>query len=246
MDPVVLQEQYVDTFDTRRGCLHLTYQPRRHRRRGMALLRIKQDRRRGRGGRRAERLITRRRLEPPPGTIRSGARRSCGNRPGVELRAAPGGTPPGTARWWPCARPCRRWTPTTAPCSARRGGTEEETVAGRLRPDADAAALGGQTFAASGCTPPPPRPRSRGPLRRPHERHSTPLLWWCCPHGPGGVRASTWRLAPTASVDHPPADLQSKLPRPARRCSTRSSISRPCGADPKVLDRFRLHRPPDG
>ncbi|WP_114855710.1 nitrate reductase molybdenum cofactor assembly chaperone [Brachybacterium sp. YJGR34] len=44
-DPVILQEQYVDTFDTRRrGCLHLTYFSHGDtRRRGMALLRIKQD-----------------------------------------------------------------------------------------------------------------------------------------------------------------------------------------------------------
>ena len=44
-DPVLVQEQYVDTFDTRRrGCLHLTYFSHGDtRRRGMALLRIKQD-----------------------------------------------------------------------------------------------------------------------------------------------------------------------------------------------------------
>ncbi|MGO2995240.1 MAG: nitrate reductase molybdenum cofactor assembly chaperone [Brachybacterium alimentarium] len=44
-DPVVVQEEYVDTFDTRRrGCLHLTYFSHGDtRRRGMALLRIKQD-----------------------------------------------------------------------------------------------------------------------------------------------------------------------------------------------------------
>ena len=44
-DPVSVQEEYVDTFDTRRrGCLHLTYFSHGDtRRRGMALLRIKQD-----------------------------------------------------------------------------------------------------------------------------------------------------------------------------------------------------------
>lgn len=44
-DPVAVQEEYVDTFDTRRrGCLHLTYFSHGDtRRRGMALLRIKQD-----------------------------------------------------------------------------------------------------------------------------------------------------------------------------------------------------------
>ncbi|MBB5831154.1 nitrate reductase molybdenum cofactor assembly chaperone [Brachybacterium aquaticum] len=45
LDPFALQEKYVDTFDTRRrGCLHLTYFSHGDtRRRGMALLRIKQD-----------------------------------------------------------------------------------------------------------------------------------------------------------------------------------------------------------
>lgn len=44
-DPIAVQEEYVDTFDTRRrGCLHLTYFSHGDtRRRGMALLRIKQD-----------------------------------------------------------------------------------------------------------------------------------------------------------------------------------------------------------
>lgn len=44
-EPLALQERYVDTFDTRRrGCLHLTYFSNGDtRRRGMALLRIKQD-----------------------------------------------------------------------------------------------------------------------------------------------------------------------------------------------------------
>ncbi|GAA1486380.1 nitrate reductase molybdenum cofactor assembly chaperone [Brachybacterium fresconis] len=44
-DAVAVQEDYVDTFDTRRrGCLHLTYFSHGDtRRRGMALLRIKQD-----------------------------------------------------------------------------------------------------------------------------------------------------------------------------------------------------------
>ena len=44
-DEVSVQEEYVDTFDTRRrGCLHLTYFSHGDtRRRGMALLRIKQD-----------------------------------------------------------------------------------------------------------------------------------------------------------------------------------------------------------
>lgn len=44
-DAVSIQEDYVDTFDTRRrGCLHLTYFSHGDtRRRGMALLRIKQD-----------------------------------------------------------------------------------------------------------------------------------------------------------------------------------------------------------
>lgn len=44
-DAVSVQEEYVDTFDTRRrGCLHLTYFSHGDtRRRGMALLRIKQD-----------------------------------------------------------------------------------------------------------------------------------------------------------------------------------------------------------
>ncbi|MFC0676059.1 nitrate reductase molybdenum cofactor assembly chaperone, partial [Brachybacterium hainanense] len=45
MDPLAAQELYVDTFDTRRrGCLHLTYFSHGDtRRRGMALVRIKQD-----------------------------------------------------------------------------------------------------------------------------------------------------------------------------------------------------------
>lgn len=44
-DAVAVQEEFVDTFDTRRrGCLHLTYFSHGDtRRRGMALLRIKQD-----------------------------------------------------------------------------------------------------------------------------------------------------------------------------------------------------------
>lgn len=44
-DALSVQEEYVDTFDTRRrGCLHLTYFSHGDtRRRGMALLRIKQD-----------------------------------------------------------------------------------------------------------------------------------------------------------------------------------------------------------
>lgn len=45
IDPLELQELYVDTFDTRRrGCLYLTYFSQGDtRRRGMALVRIKQD-----------------------------------------------------------------------------------------------------------------------------------------------------------------------------------------------------------
>lgn len=44
-DPMGIESQYVDTFDTRRrGCLHLTYFSQGDtRRRGMALVRIKQD-----------------------------------------------------------------------------------------------------------------------------------------------------------------------------------------------------------
>ena len=161
MDPVVLQGQYVDTFDTRRrGCLHLTYFSHGDtRRRGMALLRIKQDFRAA-GVEVGEKelpdhlpLV----LEFAAGhDPERGAKILRGNRPGVELlrlHLAETGSPWHGALVALCATlPPLDADDRAAVLRLAEEGPEEETVGlDGYGLDADAAALGGQTFAASGC-----------------------------------------------------------------------------------------------
>jgi nitrate reductase delta subunit len=161
MDPVALQEQYVDTFDTRRrGCLHLTYFSHGDtRRRGMALLRIKQDFRAA-GVEIDERelpdhlpLV----LEFAAGLdAERGAKILRGNRPGVELLRLH--LEEISSPWHGAlVALCGTLPPLDADDRAAvlrlaEEGPEEETVGlDGYGLDADAAALGGQTFAASGC-----------------------------------------------------------------------------------------------
>ncbi|MEE1649784.1 nitrate reductase molybdenum cofactor assembly chaperone [Brachybacterium sp. J144] len=160
-DAVAVQEQYVDTFDTRRrGCLHLTYFSHGDtRRRGMALLRIKQDFRAV-----GVEIDDRELPDHLPLVLEFGAGHDAergakilrSNRPGVELLrlhlediASP----------WHGALValCATLPPLDAEDRAAvlrlaEEGPEEETVGlDGYGLDADAAALGGQTFAANGC-----------------------------------------------------------------------------------------------
>ena len=166
LDEVQLQEQYVDTFDTRRrGCLHLTYFSNGDtRRRGMALLRIKKD------FRAAGLEVDEYELPDHLPVVLEfaaahdasrGAKILRANRPGVELlrlHLAEIDSP-----WHGALRAlCATLPPLDADDRAAvmklaEEGPEEETVGldgyGQegFGLDGDAAALAGQTFAASGC-----------------------------------------------------------------------------------------------
>jgi nitrate reductase delta subunit len=161
MDPVALQERYVDTFDTRRrGCLHLTYFSHGDtRRRGMALLRIKQDYRAA-GVEVGEKELP----DHLPLVLEfaaahdaeRGAKILRANRPGVELlrlHLAETGSPWHGALVALCATlPPLDSDDRAAVLRLAEEGPEEETVGlDGYGLDADAAALAGQTFAASGC-----------------------------------------------------------------------------------------------
>ncbi|AXK45351.1 nitrate reductase molybdenum cofactor assembly chaperone [Brachybacterium saurashtrense] len=161
MDPIALQEQYVDTFDTRRrGCLHLTYFSHGDtRRRGMALLRIKQDFRAA-GLEAGEKelpdhlpLVLEFAAAHDP---ERGAKILRANRPGVELLRLH--LEEIDSPWHGVlVALCATLPPLDADDRAAvlrlaEEGPEEETVGlDGYGLDADAAALGGQTFAASGC-----------------------------------------------------------------------------------------------
>jgi len=160
-DAVTLQERYVDTFDTRRrGCLHLTYFSHGDtRRRGMALLRIKQD------FRAAGVEIDEQELPDHLPLVLEfaaghdpdrGAKILRSNRPGVELlrlHLAETGSPWHGALVALCATlPPLDADDRAAVLRLAEEGPEEEAVGlDGYGLDADAGALAGQTFAASGC-----------------------------------------------------------------------------------------------
>ena len=160
-DPVSVQEEYVDTFDTRRrGCLHLTYFSHGDtRRRGMALLRIKQD------FRAAGLEIGDQELPDHLPVVlefaaahdaERGAKILRANRPGVELlrlHLADISSPWHGALVALCATlPPLDADDRAAVLALAEQGPEEETVGlDGYGLDGDAGDLAGQTFASSGC-----------------------------------------------------------------------------------------------
>ena len=158
-EAVSIQEDYVDTFDTRRrGCLHLTYFSHGDtRRRGMALLRIKQDFRAAGLEIAADELpdhlpVV---LEFAAGhDAERGAKILRANRPGVELlrlHLAEIASPWHGSLVALCATlPRLDAEDRDAVLKLASEGPEEETVGlDGYGPDGDAADLAGQTFAAS-------------------------------------------------------------------------------------------------
>ena len=161
-DAVSVQEQYVDTFDTRRrGCLHLTYFSHGDtRRRGMALLRIKQDFRAAgleiSGEEPADHLPARCSSSRATRSRARGAKILRGNRPGVELLRLH--LEEISSHWHGALLAlCGTLPPLDADDRAAvlrlaEEGPEEETVGlDGYGLDADAGALAGQTFATNGC-----------------------------------------------------------------------------------------------
>ena len=160
-DTVTVQEEYVDTFDTRRrGCLHLTYFSHGDtRRRGMALLRIKQD------FRAAGLEIGDQELPDHLPVVlefaaahdaERGAKILRANRPGVELlrlHLADISSPWHGALVALCATlPPLDADDRAAVLELAEQGPEEETVGlDGYGLDGDAGDLAGQTFASSGC-----------------------------------------------------------------------------------------------
>lgn len=163
-EPLALQERYVDTFDTRRrGCLHLTYFSNGDtRRRGMALLRIKQDLRS------AGLTVDEHELPDHLPLVLEfaaahdparGAKILRANRPGVELlrlHLAETGSPWHGALAALCATlPPLDADDRAAVMRLAEQGPEEETVGldgyGADGLDRDALDLEGRTWAASSC-----------------------------------------------------------------------------------------------
>lgn len=160
-DAVSVQEEYVDTFDTRRrGCLHLTYFSHGDtRRRGMALLRIKQDFRAAGLEIGSDELP-----DHLPVVLEFGAAHDAercakilrSNRPGVELlrlHLADISSPWHGALVALCSTlPPLDADDRDAVLRLAEEGPEEETVGlDGYGLDGDAGDLAGQTFASSGC-----------------------------------------------------------------------------------------------
>jgi len=160
-DAVSVQEEYVDTFDTRRrGCLHLTYFSHGDtRRRGMALLRIKQDFRAAGLEIGSDELP-----DHLPVVLEFGAGHDAercakilrSNRPGVELlrlHLADISSPWHGALVALCSTlPPLDADDREAVLRLAEEGPEEETVGlVGYGLDGDAGDLAGQTFASSGC-----------------------------------------------------------------------------------------------
>ncbi|MDN5900210.1 MAG: nitrate reductase molybdenum cofactor assembly chaperone [Brachybacterium sp.] len=160
-DPVTVQEQYVDTFDTRRrGCLHLTYFSHGDtRRRGMALLRIKQDFRAVGLEIGSEELPDHLPVVLEFGAghdAERGAKILRSNRPGVELlrlHLADISSPWHGALVALCSTlPPLDADDRAAVLKLAEEGPEDETVGlDGYGLDGDAGDLAGQTFASSGC-----------------------------------------------------------------------------------------------
>lgn len=160
-DPLAVQEEYVDTFDTRRrGCLHLTYFSHGDtRRRGMALLRIKQDFRSAGLEIGSDELPDHLPVVLEFGAAHDperGAKILRGNRPGVELlrlHLADIDSPWHGALVALCSTlPPLDADDRAAVLKLAEEGPEDETVGlDGYGLDGDAADLAGQTFAASGC-----------------------------------------------------------------------------------------------
>lgn len=160
-DAVSVQEEYVDTFDTRRrGCLHLTYFSHGDtRRRGMALLRIKQDFRTAGLEIGSEELP-----DHLPVVLEfaaahdaeRGAKILRSNRPGVELlrlHLADISSPwHGTLIALCATLPPLDADDRAAVLKLAEEGPEDETVGlDGYGLDGDAGDMAGQTFASSGC-----------------------------------------------------------------------------------------------
>lgn len=160
-DEVSVQEEYVDTFDTRRrGCLHLTYFSHGDtRRRGMALLRIKQDFRAAGLEIGSEELPDHLPVVLEFGAghdAERGAKILRANRPGVELlrlHLAEIGSPWHGALVALCSTlPPLDADDRAAVLKLAEEGPEDESVGlDGYGLDSDAGDLAGQTFASSGC-----------------------------------------------------------------------------------------------
>lgn len=160
-DDVSVQEEYVDTFDTRRrGCLHLTYFSHGDtRRRGMALLRIKQDFRAAGLEIGSEELPDHLPVVLEFGAghdAERGAKILRSNRPGVELlrlHLADIDSPWHGALVALCSTlPPLDADDREAVMRLAEEGPEEETVGlDGYGLDGDAGDLAGQTFASNGC-----------------------------------------------------------------------------------------------
>ena len=160
-DAVSVQEEYVDTFDTRRrGCLHLTYFSHGDTRsRGMALLRIKQDFRTAGLEIGSEELPDHLPVVLEFGAAHDperGAKILRSNRPGVELlrlHLADIASPWHGALVALCATlPPLDADDRAAVLKLAEEGPEEETVGLEgYGLDGDAGDLAGQTFASNGC-----------------------------------------------------------------------------------------------
>lgn len=160
-DPVTVQEEYVDTFDTRRrGCLHLTYFSHGDtRRRGMALLRIKQDFRTAGLEIGSEELPDHLPVVLEFGAAHDaerGAKILRANRPGVELlrlHLADINSPWHGALVALCSTlPLLDVDDRAAVLKLAAEGPEDESVGlDGYGPEGDAGDLAGQTFAASSC-----------------------------------------------------------------------------------------------
>ncbi|GAA4526252.1 nitrate reductase molybdenum cofactor assembly chaperone [Brachybacterium paraconglomeratum] len=160
-DDVSVQEEYVDTFDTRRrGCLHLTYFSHGDtRRRGMALLRIKQDFRAAGLEIGSEELPDHLPVVLEFGAghdAERGAKILRSNRPGVELlrlHLAEIDSPWHGALMALCSTlPPLDADDRAAVMKLAEEGPEDESVGlDGYGLDGDAGDLAGQTFASSGC-----------------------------------------------------------------------------------------------
>ncbi|MGO2194223.1 MULTISPECIES: nitrate reductase molybdenum cofactor assembly chaperone [unclassified Brachybacterium] len=161
-DEISVQEEYVDTFDTRRrGCLHLTYFSHGDtRRRGMALLRIKQDFRTAGLEIGSEELPDHLPVVLEFGAAHDaerGAKILRSNRPGVELlrlHLADISSPWHGALVALCSTlPPLDADDRSAVMQLAQEGPEEETVGlDGYGLDGDAGDLAGRTFAASSCS----------------------------------------------------------------------------------------------
>lgn len=160
-DALSVQEEYVDTFDTRRrGCLHLTYFSHGDtRRRGMALLRIKQDFRTAGLEIGSEELPDHLPVVLEYGAAHDaerGAKILRSNRPGVELlrlHLADIGSPWHGALVALCSTlPPLDVEDREAVLKLAEEGPENETVGlDGYGLEGDAGDMAGQTFASSGC-----------------------------------------------------------------------------------------------